>query len=88
MKALLEPLAAKSARWAADNTAAMKGIRPELPEGLSGALGRYTSESAIRLTVRRSNWTALPCVSINGHSGNDGAKMDALIRSNTTMIEP
>ncbi len=36
MRNLLDPLAAKCARWAVDNAPAMKGVRPELPEGLSG----------------------------------------------------
>jgi len=36
LKTVLEPLAAKCARWAADNAEALKGARPEMPEGMSG----------------------------------------------------
>jgi putative DNA primase/helicase len=36
LKTILEPLAARCARWAADNVAALQGARPSMPEGLSG----------------------------------------------------
>jgi putative DNA primase/helicase len=36
LKSVLEPLAAKCARWAADNAGALKGARPEMPEGMTG----------------------------------------------------
>ncbi len=36
LKALLDPLAAKCARWAADNAEALKGARPEFPDSMSG----------------------------------------------------
>ena len=57
---MLDPLAAKCARWAADNAEALKGARPEFPDGMSGrdmdkweplitiadAIGHETGEAA------------------------------------------
>jgi len=36
LEAVLRPLAEKCARWAADNAEKLKGVRPELPNGLTG----------------------------------------------------
>jgi hypothetical protein len=36
LKAILDPLAAKCARWAADNLEGLKAARPELPDSVSG----------------------------------------------------
>ena len=36
MKAVLDPLAAKCVRWAADNIQTLKGARPKLPDSMSG----------------------------------------------------
>ncbi len=60
LKAVLVPLAAKCARWAADNVEALKDVRPKFPDSLSGrdmekwepllviadALGSETGEAA------------------------------------------
>ena len=36
MKAVLDPLAAKCARWASDNVEVLKGARPDFPDSMSG----------------------------------------------------